>query len=108
VTYLDGRIARLLLALAVVGAGFVVYSILAEEPPGTGGGDVVDLEVDYAFEPTDERELVGFATNVFVGRVVGKVGAEGAPVSGPRDDVIPRTQLSVAVLNNIKGISAAT
>jgi hypothetical protein len=102
-TFLDGRIARLLLALAVVGAGFLVYSILAEGPPGTDGGDVVNLEVDYTFEPTDERELVGFATNVFVGRVVGKVGAEGAPVSGPQGDVIPRTQFSVAVLNNIKG-----
>lgn len=105
-TFLDGRVARLLLALVVVGAGFVIYSILAKEPPGTdgaGSGDVVNLEVDYAFEPTDERQLVGFATNVFVGRVVGKVGAEGAPVSGPQDDVIPRTQFSVAVLNNIKG-----
>jgi hypothetical protein len=105
-TFLDGRIARLSLALAVVGAGFVVYSILAEGPPGTdgtGSGDVVNLEVDYAFEPTDERQLVGFATNVFVGRVVGKVGTEGAPVSGPQADVIPRAQFSVAVLNNIKG-----
>jgi len=64
---------------------------------------VVNLEVDYAFEPTDERQLVGFATNVFVGRVVGKVGTEGAPVSGPQADVIPRAQFSVAVLNNIKG-----
>ncbi len=64
---------------------------------------MVNVEVDYAFEPTDERQLVGFATNVFVGRVVGKVGAEGAPVSGPQDNVIPRTQFSVAVLNNVKG-----
>jgi len=63
--------------------------------------------LDYAFEPTDERQLVGFATNVFVGRVVGKVGAEGAHVFGPQDAVIPRTQFSVAVLENIKGTSAA-
>jgi hypothetical protein len=102
-TILDGRIARLLLALAVVGLGFVVYVVLVERPAGTGSGDVVNVEVDYAFEPTDERQLVGFATNVFVGRVTGKVGAEGAPLSGPRDPVMPRTQFSVAVLENIKG-----
>ena len=103
---LDGRITRLLLTLAVVGAGFVVYSVLAEGPPGTdgaGSGDVVNVEVNYAFEPTDERQLVGFATNVFVGRVVEKAGTEGAPLSGPGNRVMPRTQFSVAVLKNIKG-----
>src|SRR3712207_1408551 len=105
-TFLDGRIARLLLALALVGLGFAIYLMLAKGPPGTdaaGSGGVVNVEVDYAFEPTDERQLVGFATNVFVGRVAGKVGAEGAPLSGPGDQVMPRTQFAVAVLENIKG-----
>ena len=101
-TFLDGTFARLSVALAVVGLGFVVYSILAQGPPGTDGG-VINVEVDYAFEPTDERQLVGFATNVFVGRVIGKVGAEGAPLSGPGERVMPRTQFSVAVLENVKG-----
>ena len=64
-TFLDGRIPRLLLALAVVGLGFVIYLVFAEGPTGTDG-DVVNVEVDYAFEPADERQLVGFATNVFV------------------------------------------
>ncbi len=103
-TLLDGTIARLLLALAVVGLGFVIYAVLAEGPTGTdGGGDVVNVEVDYAIEPTDERQLVGSATNVFVGKVFGKAGAEGAPLSGPGDRVMPRTQFSVVVLENIKG-----
>ena len=105
-TLLDGRIARLLLALAVAGLGFVIYSMLAEGSSGTdgaGSGDVVNVQVDYAFEPADERQLVGFATNVFVGRVVGKVGAEGASLSGPGERVMPRTQFSVAVLRNVKG-----
>jgi hypothetical protein len=83
-TFLDGTIVRLSLALAVVGLGFVVYAILAQGSPGTDGG-AINVKVDYAFEPTDERQLVGFATNVFVGRVIGKVGAEGAPLSGPRE-----------------------
>jgi hypothetical protein len=105
-TFLDGRISRLLLALAVVGLEFVLYVVLVERPTGTDG-DVVNVEVDYAIEPTDERQLVGSATNVFVGRVIGRVGAEGAPLSGPGDRVVPRTQFSVVVLENIKGISAA-
>jgi hypothetical protein len=106
VTLVRGATARTLLALAVVTVGFVAYAVLARETPETGaagGGEVVDVEVNYALEPTDEEQLVGFATNVFVGRVVEKVGAEGAPLSGPGGEVVPRTQFSVAVLENIKG-----
>lgn len=105
-TSLRGTWARVLLALAAFGIGFVAYALLAREAPETGAagnGEVVNLEVNYAFEPTDEKQLVGFATHVFVGRVIGKVGAEGAPLSGDGDDVVPRTQFSVEVLNSIKG-----
>ncbi len=104
-TALRGTPARILLALAVFGVGFVAYALLAREAPetGAGGGEVVNLEVNYAFEPTDEKQLVGFATHVFVGRVIGQVGAEGAALSGGGDDVVPRTQFSVEVLKGIKG-----
>ncbi len=104
-TPVRGTTARILLALALVTVGFVAYAVLAKEKPDTGaaGGEVIDLEVNYALEPTDEEQLVGFATNVFVGRVVEKVGSEGAPLSGPGGEVVPRTQFSVAVLENIKG-----
>ncbi len=47
--------------------------------------------------------MVGFATNVFVGRVVGEAGSEGAPLSGPGEKAVPRTQFSVEVLKNVKG-----
>ncbi len=105
-TLARGTTVRILLALVIVGAGFVAYAVLAREASendATSGGDVINLEVNYAFEPADEKQLVGFATNVFVGRVVEKVGAEGAPLSGPGGEVVPRTQFSVAVLKNIKG-----
>ena len=92
-----------LLALAAVIVGFVAYAVLARETPDPATTGVINLEVNYAFEPADEEQLVGFATNVFVGRVVEKVGAEGAPLSGPGDEVVPRTQFSVAVLKDIKG-----
>lgn len=101
-TFPGGRMARISLALILIGVGFVMYAILVEEPSGSGP-DVINMEADYAFEPSDKRQLVGFATNVFVGRVVEKVGAEGAPLSGPGDEVVPRTQFSVEVLKNIKG-----
>ena len=98
-----GRVpVRILLALAAVAVGFAAYALLAGEAPETGA-DAIDLEVNYAIEPTDERELVGFSTHVFVGRVVEKVGAEGAPLSDPGGEVLPRTQFSVAVLKEIKG-----
>jgi len=96
-------VVRALLALAAVIVGFVVYAVLASEASDPAATGVINLEVNYAFEPTDEEQLVGFATNVFVGRVVEKVGAEGAPLSGPGGEVVPRTQFSVAVLKNIKG-----
>ena len=105
-TFLDGRISRLLLALAVVGLGFVLYEVLVERPTGTDG-DVVNVEVDYAIEPTDERQLVGSATNVFVGRVIGRVGAEGAPLSGPGETFCPGPSSPLRCWRTSRGISAA-
>jgi len=98
-----GRTSLALLVLILAGAGVVSYAALRGETTKTGDEGAGTLEVAYAFEPTDEKQLVGFATNVFVGRVVEKVGAEGAPLSGPGGEVVPRTQFSVAVLKNIKG-----
>lgn len=54
--------------------------------------------VDHAFDVTDDRMLVGFADNVFVGRVAEKVGAEGS--TGPD---MPYTLFFVEVLENVKG-----
>lgn len=61
------------------------------------------IEPFYAFEAADDRELVGFATNVFTGRVVEENGSEGTPLSGPDGKVLPQTQFSVEVLDNVKG-----
>lgn len=45
----------------------------------------------------------GFATNVFVGRVVKKTGTKGVPLSGLGKKVLPKTQFVVGVLENVKG-----
>lgn len=62
----------------------------------------------YAFDAKGKRKLVGYATNVFVGRVAEEVGSEGAPLSGPREKVLPRTQFSIEVSRNIKGGTGET
>ncbi len=56
----------------------------------------------YWFDVDDKRKLVGFASNVFVGRVDAEVGAVGHPTSKP-GATSPQTQFAVAVVENIKG-----
>jgi hypothetical protein len=63
------------------------------EPPITR---VETFDVDL----TDDRRLVGFADDVFVGRVVGTAG--GTSGEGP-GEVLPETQFTVQVLKAIKG-----
>jgi len=64
------------------------------------------INADFAFNVSDDRELVGFADNVFIGKVIAQTGdkpntppAEAGNVSG----FSPQTQFSVEVLENIKG-----
>ena len=67
-----------------------------------------DMEVRYAFDAMDPTELVGFASNVFVGQVIKETGSEGVPLSGPGERAVPRTQFSVEVLKNVKGDAEGT
>ena len=75
------------------------------EPSDVGSSD---MEVRYAFDAMDPRELVGFASNVFLGQVVEEIDSEGATLSGPGERVVPRTQFSVEVLKNVKGDAEGT
>ena len=62
-----------------------------------------EIGATYAFDPTDERKIVGTSSNVFVGRMIAKVGETGGPGSGE-----PQTQFDVEVLENIKGSLSGT
>lgn len=55
--------------------------------------------VERAFSGSDDTDLVGFADNVFVGRVVGRVGSSGPSPGRPFGD----TRFRVEVLGNVKG-----
>lgn len=55
--------------------------------------------VEHAFSGSDDTDLVGFADNVFVGRVEGRVGTSGPSPGSPWGN----TRFSVGVLENVKG-----
>lgn len=63
---------------------------------------VVNARALYTFDVKDKRQLVGFASHVFVGRVTRQVGTEGAPTSRP-GYTMPQTQFAVEVVDTIKG-----
>ena len=91
---------RSAVALAVAAAAALA---VAAALTTTGGDDASPLTVhaDKAVDTSDDRRLVGFADNVFVGRVVAK--------SGQTDELsMPETQFSVEVLDTVKGSLAGT
>jgi hypothetical protein len=55
--------------------------------------------VEHAFSASDDTDLVGFADNVFVGRVKERVGSTGETPARP----FGSTRFSVEVLENVKG-----
>jgi hypothetical protein len=55
--------------------------------------------VEHAFSGSDDSDLVGFADNVFVGRVEKRVGGTGLRPDRPCGS----TRFSVEVLENVKG-----
>jgi hypothetical protein len=59
----------------------------------------------YELDPTDDRALAAYATDIFIGRVRGQTGATGAPTSAPGQE-LPQTQFAVEVLQRVKGQAA--
>ena len=56
----------------------------------------------YDLDPRDDRALAAYATDIFIGRVVGQTGAAGAPTSAPGQE-LPQSQFAVEVLQVVKG-----
>ncbi len=61
----------------------------------------VEQEIHYTFDIFDKRQLVGYSDNVFVGRVLKRVGDEPLKTTIPGAKP-PQTQYSIAVLETIK------
>jgi hypothetical protein len=59
----------------------------------------------YALDPSDDRALATYATDVFIGRVRDQTGAVGAPTSAPGQE-LPQSQFAVEVLHLLKGQAA--
>src|ERR687893_62127 len=59
----------------------------------------------YELDPTDDRALAAYATDIFIGRVHGLTGAAGAPTSAPGQE-LPQSQFAVEVLHLVKGQAA--
>ena len=95
------KLTLFVLVLAIAGAIIVAVNT----KPGAAQ-DVVEstahAHADYPFDTKDERLVVGGADNVFIGKVVKRVGAKGNDIPGSSMDE-PRTQFAVRVEENIKG-----
>lgn len=84
------------------GATMVTASSASATPEGTVPQCSGPTIADPAFDVSDKRLLVGFAENVFVGRVVEELGAK-AHASAGAGPSMPRTRFSVEVVENVKG-----
>lgn len=69
---------------------------------------VVRIHVSSAFDGAETRKLVGFATHVFVGRVVRAIGTDSLPDTAPGGPETPVTRFAVEVGENIKGRAGGT
>jgi hypothetical protein len=94
---------------ALLGTGEVLsrWHLAPGAAPGrfASGEAVAIAQPFYSFDPSDDRALAAYATDIFVGRVLGQRGAIGAPTSAPGQEV-PQTQYTVEVVETIKGDAA--
>jgi hypothetical protein len=92
------------LSLGVAGA--VVAGWQWQHAAGGNGNDAVSNagigHPIYDLDPRDDRALAGYATDIFIGRVLDQTGTAGAPTSAPGQE-LPQSQFAVEVLHVVKG-----
>ena len=92
------------LSLAAVGSGLVRWQ--GARAPGVNALDrTEDVGIGhpiYALDPRDDRAMAAYATDIFIGEVLGQTGNTGAPTSAPGQEV-PQSQFAVEVLHAVKG-----
>ncbi|MFZ3167918.1 MAG: hypothetical protein WA130_09915 [Candidatus Methanoperedens sp.] len=90
----------------VILAGLIGTGLLFMQTNGYNSGEISYSNGDAAINVTDDRELVGFADNVFIGKVIAQTGNKAntpPPEAGDTPGFSPQTQFSVEFLGNIKG-----
>ena len=112
------RNRRLLVLSAAFACAWVLYALWAivagpEDSASTEHSNdahhagsppaVIEGRVHYDYDVYDERQLIGVAENVFLGRVVSKIGEKPVKTSIPDDPGRPFAQFHVQVLESIKG-----
>ncbi|WP_052342743.1 hypothetical protein [Bacillus sp. EB01] len=88
-SYIIGPILAASLVLGIFGPKF--FNENTPENPL-----ISTIEYSHAFDVSDTRKLVGWADNVFIGKVIKQSGTKSI-------DGIPETQFKVEVSENIKG-----
>lgn len=85
----------------------LLLRVMMDGPENRSG---VYAESSYAHNISDDRVLVGFSDNVFIGRVIEKTGSESntPPPEADSPGFSPQTQFSVEVLENVKGNLSGT
>jgi len=93
-----------MIGLVTVGVvGVIAVSSVNGSGMGVGREERTrDVQPMFAYQFEDDRQLIGYASDVFLGRVTAQVGSQGIGSSIP-GDVIPQTQFSVEVQTVIKG-----
>ncbi len=101
--------AGIFLGLEAVGGVMAGWHRHVQQAPGGNPREVVlDAGIGhpiYELDPTNDRALAAYATDIFIGRVRGQTGATGAPTSAPGQE-LPQSQFAVEVLQQVKGQAA--
>lgn len=95
------------LSLGVVGGG-VARWLGQQDAGGNAHNAVAEPGVGhpiYVLDPSDDRALAAYATDIFTGWVLDQTGATGAPTSAPGQE-LPQSQFAVEVLHLLKGQAA--
>lgn len=106
------RLLIVLVIVLLVVSGVVYAGTTREETSGNVQEDeapekVIHSRTKAAIDPKNERQIVGFSSDVFFGRVIERAGSEGTPTTKPAAEV-PMTQYTVEVTEGIKGDVSGT
>jgi hypothetical protein len=101
--------AGIFLGLEAVGGVMAGWHRHAQQAPGGNPHEVVaDVGIGhpiYELDPSDDRALAAYATDIFIGRVRDQTGTTGAPTSAPGQE-LPQSQFTVEVMQRVRGQAA--